>query len=170
MSFTLAAPAPFFAVQAQSGTQYTGDRNGVITGVAANDMGSLLNAGCVVPSFVGRLLNADMNATTDQLFTLINSTLPYRITRISFADTGGVSLTTAQGGIYPAASKGGTAIVANTQAFTTATGATIVFDLTIVSGQQNILRAAGLVPILSLTTAQGAAAAGDFYLYGDFYG
>lgn len=170
MSFTLSAPAPNYQIEALSGTQYKADRVGVITGVAAIDLGSLLDAGCVSPSFIGRILNADMNATTDQSFVLVNSTLPYRITRISLANTGGVNLTTAAGGIYPSASKAGTAIVANSQAYTTATGATIVFDLTVVSGQQNVLRAAGFVPIFSLTTAQGAAALADLYLFGDFFG
>jgi len=171
MSFTLAAPAPYFSVQAQSGTQYTADSNGVITGVAQNDLASLLDDGCVMPGFFARLIGADMNATTDQSFTLVNTKLPYRITKIAaIMGLPAVSLTTAVGGVYVAAAKAGTAVVANTQAFSALTAANLAVDLTIVSGQGAIVRAAGLVPILSLTTAQGAAATADLYLYADLLG
>jgi len=168
MAFTLTAPAPYFAAQARSGTQYTADRNGIISSVAANDLDSLLDIGCLVPTFFGRLIGANMNATTDQTFTLVNTGLPYRITRIS-ATNASTSLTTAVGGVYVAASKGGTAVVANSQVFSALTTALLAVDLTIVSGQGAIIRAAALAPILSLTTAQGAAATADLYLYADVY-
>ncbi len=168
MIFTLAAPTPYFAAQAKSGTQYTADRNGIVTSVAANDLQSLLDVGCVVPGFFARLIGANMNATTDQSFTVINSAMPYRITKIS-ATNASTSLTTAVGGVYVAASKGGTAVVANSQVFSALTTSALAVDLTIVSGQEAIIRVAGVTPILSLTTAQGAAATADLYLYADVY-
>jgi hypothetical protein len=79
-----------------------------------------------------------------------------------------LSLTTAVGGIYPAASKGGTAVVANSQAYSGLTAATKFVDLTIASGYTSggdILTVKNL--FLSLTTPQGGAATADVYVYGD---
>jgi hypothetical protein len=111
-----------------------------------------------------KLIGANMNVTTDQPFLPQGGTPfgDYLITRI-ICTNASLSLTTAAGGIYTAASKGGNAIVASGQAYSTLTGATLGFDLTIAAvgrGPQSG------VPILSLTTGQGAAATADFYVVG----
>jgi hypothetical protein len=117
---------------------------------------------------LGRILGANMNVTTDQPFVLTNwaSLNPFRITKIT-AKNASVSLTTAAGGVYPAATKGGTAIVAAGQAYSALTAATIALDLTLAAG--TTVYAKGGAPILSLTTGQGSTATADLYLYGDIY-
>jgi hypothetical protein len=139
------------------------------------DVNNLLRGGCSLaseglgPRWLGRLLGANMNATTDQPFVMF---LPpgakWRPTKITCLNAS-TSLTTAVGGIYPAASKGGTALVANNQAYSALTAAALALDLTIVSATLPTVYAAGVVPILALTTAQGAAATADLYLEGQVY-
>lgn len=125
---------------------------------------SLIGSGLLL----GRLIGANMNATTDQAFvsTGWSALNKFRITKIT-AEGASISLTTAAGGIYPAASKGGTAIVASSQAYSALTAATIALDLTLAAG--TTIYAAGVTPYLSLTTAQGAAATASLYLFGDIY-
>ena len=75
------------------------------------------------------------------------------------------SLTTAKGGFYTAASKGGTIIGAVTTAYTNCTGATTMQRLQALTNEDsNTFTAATL--FLSLTTAQGTAATGDVYVMG----
>ena len=117
---------------------------------------------------LGRLIGANMNVTTDQPFVMTNwaSLNPFRITKIT-AKNASISLTTAAGGVYPVASKGGAAIVASSQVYTSLSAATIALDLTLAAG--TTVYAKGGSPILSLSTAQGAAATCDLYLFGDIY-
>jgi hypothetical protein len=117
---------------------------------------------------LGRIIGANMNVTTDQPFVMTNwaALNPFRITKIT-AKNASTSLTTAAGGVYPSATKGGTAIVAAGQAYTALTAATIALDLTLAVG--TTVYAKGGSPILSLTTGQGGAATADFYLFGDVY-
>lgn len=111
-----------------------------------------------------KLIGANMNVTTDQPFAVIGNAAPisYVISQIR-AVNASISLTLAAGGIYTAASKAGNALVAAGQVYSTLTGSTIGLDLT-VAAVGNGLQA--VVPILSLTTAQGAAATADFYIFG----
>jgi hypothetical protein len=84
---------------------------------------------------LGRILGANMNVTTDQPFVMTNYAAlnTFRITKIT-AKNASISLTTAAGGIYPAVSKGGTAIVAAGQVYTSLSAATIALDLTLAAG------------------------------------
>ena len=106
----------------------------------------------------------NMNVTTDQTIAInrAQSDRRYIVTRIIMTNAS-TSLTTAAGGIYNTASKAGTALVAATQAYSTLTTNTRTLNLTLVtpSLSQN---AASL--FFSLTTAQGAAATADVYVYG----
>lgn len=119
---------------------------------------------------LGRIIGANMNVTTDQPFVMTNwaALNKCRITKVTCKNAS-VSLTTAAGGIYSAASKGGTALVASGQVYSSLTAATLALDLTIASTPGLTVQAAGYAPILSLTTGQGTAATADFYLFGDIY-
>lgn len=124
-----------------------------------------------VNQLLGRLLSANMNVTTDQAFTwAISGGTPntglyrYVVERILVVNAS-TSLTTAAGGIYDTASKGGVAIVAAAQAYSALTGATLGLDLTIAAAGKAILTNP---PILSLTTPQGGAATADMFLFGRY--
>lgn len=139
------------------------------------DVPTLERAGCRTlpvgfgPAYIGRLLGANMNVLTDQPFVMyLPAGAKFRPTKITCLNAS-VSLTTAAGGIYPAASKGGTAIVAAGQAYSALTAAALALDLTIVSGTLPTVYAAGVIPTLGLTTGQGAAATADFYMEGQIY-
>ncbi len=121
-----------------------------------------------VQQLLFRLTGANMNATTDQAFVpyLWTPGAQFLIERIRVVNAS-ISLTTAAGGIYTAAAKGGNAIVAAAQAYSALTGPTIGLDLTIAAVGNGLQTA---TPILSLTAAQGAAATADFYVYGSIIG
>lgn len=123
---------------------------------------------------LGVLYGANFNVTTDQAITIdpftatdagyLPAATKYRITNI-YVTNCSASLTTAQGGVYTAASKGGTTLVASSQAYTGCTGTTALQIATLASGATgNVFTASTLD--LSLTTAQGATATGDVYVEG----
>jgi len=118
-------------------------------------------------SLIGILKSVNFNITTDQAIpiTLVGGYTNYRINDIVMINAS-TALTTAVGGIYPTTSKGGTPYVAASQTYTTVnSGVSAFLSLT----KTNI---GGLAthndPILyfSLTTAQGAAATADIYVFG----
>lgn len=116
---------------------------------------------------LGELISANMNSTADQQIVIFSAPAKYIIRRIVVTNAS-VSLTTAVGGVYPQVSKGGTAIVANSQAYSGLNATSKFIDLTIASGYTSggsILTAKSIY--LSLTTPQGAAATADVYVYGD---
>jgi len=165
------APAPFASFQCKSGNVYTADNEGRLWSVVSSDANDLENSGCVAivvgtaDMLLGVLYSANMNVTTDQLITLsyLPAGVKFRVRRIT-ARNASISLTTAVGGVYTAASKGGTAIVANSQAYSALTSSAIDVDLTFAV---NTTLAAATPIYLSLSTAQGAAATADVYVYGD---
>lgn len=112
---------------------------------------------------LGRLLSANMNATTDQIIP-INSQ-KYTVRRILVTNAS-INLTTAVGGFYTAASKGGTAIVANSQAYSTLSASTKFLDCTLEAILTTDVRTESKL-YFSLTTPQGAAATADIYIVGD---
>lgn len=117
-------------------------------------------------NYIGKLIGADMDVTTDQPIKISgDSSLIYIIRRIIVVNPS-ISLTTAAGGFYTAASKGGTTVVAASQAYTALTGSTKWVDLTLASGVTGDTLTAGTL-YFSLTTAQGAAATADIYIFGD---
>lgn len=117
----------------------------------------------------GRLLAADFNSTNDQAITI---SLPpgftkWRLNNI-FITEASISLTTAVGGFYTAASKAGTTLIANTQAYTTLTGAAV-------NSTGNFMAATNITAVtatvfdvatiyLSLSTPQGAAATANVFV------
>lgn len=115
---------------------------------------------------IAALIGANMNATTDQGFVFRGPlATPFAVSMI-VAINASTSLTTAAGGVYTAASKGGTPIVAAGQVYTAMTTAAVALRLTIAAA--GLLIAPQSPIFLSLTTPQGAPATADFYIYGNY--
>ena len=108
---------------------------------------------------IGRLLNANMNSSSDQTITLHPGQWKIEQVMVTKPST---SLTTAAGGVYTATAKGGTAVVAAGQVYSGLTTTTDVVSATIAATptiSNNTL-------YLSLTTPQGAAATADVFVFG----
>lgn len=136
----------------------------------------VIQDGGVVPvgnTILGRLLSADFNSILDQSIQLPKTITAFQITGILITNAT-LSLTTAVGGFYPTTSKGGTAIVANTQVYSSLTTAAKLLSATLAAGISTTRYSSANVDVingyptiyLSLTTAQGAAATADVYLVG----
>lgn len=117
-----------------------------------------------IGQFVSFRTGVNFNSTADQVLTIPELITKYRITRI-FVTNASTSLTTAAGGIYTATSKGGTAIVAAAQVYSTLTTSTIILDLTLAGAAATTLQTAAPL-YFSLTTPQGGAATADVYIEG----
>lgn len=114
-------------------------------------------------SVLFRIIGANMNITTDQIFTKVGSFTNFLITEIR-ATNASASLALAVGGVYTAASKGGNAIVAASQVYSVLTGATVGLSLTRAGVGNGVQTTAA--PYLSLTTGNGSAATADVYIIG----
>ena len=136
--------------------------------------GVLQDGGPGMGQFVlASLRGANFNTTNDQPIIIPQRIVAFRLQNIIVTNAS-VSLTTAAGGVYPAASKGGTPIVAAAQAYSALTTQDSLLSLTSTAfftgtrfssrtlGQLNGLNAIWL----SLTTGQGAPATADVYLLG----
>jgi hypothetical protein len=122
--------------------------------------GSVLATGTEI--LLGSLIGANMNVTTDQAIPITRiGSKRYQITRITVTNAS-TSLTNADGGIYTATSKGGTAVVAAAQVYTALTSSTVALDLTL--AVNNTYNVSNLY--LSLTGTQGGAATADVRVYG----
>ncbi len=118
---------------------------------------------------IGKLIGADMNVTTDQAITiqgLGDQFSKYVVERIVVTNAS-ISLTTAAGGVYTAASKSG-AIVAAGQVYSALTAATKYVALTLTGASLTDVLTVSTI-YLSLTTGQGAAATADVYIYGRLF-
>lgn len=116
-------------------------------------------------SIIGYLKSANMNIATDNIIPInVAGAAKYAVTSILVTNAS-TSLTTAAGGVYPAATKGGTPLVASTQVYTALTGATSLLSLTLAAAATNITYTATNL-YLNLTTAQGAPATADVYVFG----
>ena len=174
MNITFLAPAPMQRYSVRSGVTYQSDAGGLIAGVATSnnnsfDIVDLMASGCVpmvATRFAGRIFGADFNSTADQQIPLlIPANARFRLTKLT-VENASLSLTTAAGGVYNAASKGGTAAVAAGQAYSALTGSGKALDLTLANTD---VQAAGTQLYLSLTTPQGAAATADLYVQADIF-
>lgn len=123
----------------------------------------------------GTLIGANFNSTADQAIVISVPSSLWAIDQISISNPS-ISMTTAQGGFYSAVSKGGVAIVANTQAYSTLTtnaaNTTGNYMQPTLSTAGNTTAFKGYAQTsqikalyLSLTTAQGAAATADIRVY-----
>lgn len=110
---------------------------------------------------VGRLISGNFNSTADQAINI--SAKKYVIRRVVVTNAS-TSLTLSVGGLYDAASKGGTTLVANTQVYSALTASTKVLDLTL-NALTDVSTVATLY--LSLTVAQGGAGTADVFIFAD---
>lgn len=114
---------------------------------------------------LGSLTGANFNITTDQAITIQSGITRYVIRRI-MVEAASISLTTAAGGLYTNAAKAGTIIVAAGQVYTALTTSAKWVDLTLTAVIGTDVLTATTV-YLSLTTAQGAAATANVWLFGE---
>jgi hypothetical protein len=163
--FAFVALAIAFAIPRDSAAQFSG-------GGAFSPCSGDLNASCQVTNLhvgVNRVLcsirSANFNITTDQTCTIPASVTAWVPTSILVTNCSG-TFTLAVGGVYPAASKAGTALVAAAQAYTALSGATVVLGLTLAANIATTRLTINTV-YLSLTTSAGSAATCDFYVIGN---
>ena len=164
---------PGKSYQVASGNTYIADSaTGIISNVASvADQQSLTALGCATlnpnpTNQIGKLLAANFNITSDQPIP-INNNVRFRITKITVLNTTVNGMSTAQGGVYTGASKGGTVVVASTQAYTGLTNPQTALDLTLANPA--LVYPAGTLLYLSLTTGQGVAALADLYVQADIF-
>lgn len=162
---------PYRSFNVSSGNVYVADQYGIIPNVQSQaDQTDLAAAGCstLTPNptdLLGYLIGANFNSTADQQIVNLNSSLKYRIRRITVLNTSVPGMGTAAGGLYTGAGKTGTTIVAAGQVYTGLTNANTAEDLTLAA--PNAVLPAATKLYLSLTTPQGATATADVYVYGD---
>jgi len=138
------------------------------------DAGPALASNKVLASALG----TNFNTTTDQPILLPPNIGIFQLTGIIITNPS-LSLTTAASGFYPAASKGGSPLVANTQVYTTLIGANLLLNATLTAFANTARFSSANLPLVlgpnnayalaiyfSLPTAQGAAATADIYLTG----
>jgi hypothetical protein len=137
----------------------------VAPGVVADGGPPLGTSETVLAQFLG----ANFNITGDQTIPIVSTITRFCLTRIIVTNPS-LSLTTAVGGFYPQPSKGGTAIVANTQVYSTLTAASKLLNPTLTSfGSTTVFDATILTSFaiyFALTTPQGVACTADLFLVG----
>jgi len=166
------APAANATYVTTSGQAYLSNGHAVINNIQTmQDQTDLIAAGCAILSppptdLLFTLRSANFNVTSDQILTpTFNG--KFRVKRIVVINTSLNGMSTAVGGFYTEASKGGSAIVAAGQVYTGLTNALTALELTL--ALPSVAFVAGTPLYFSLTTAQGAAATADLYVYGDVY-
>jgi hypothetical protein len=152
---------------------YTADQDGIIAGVAGNDVLALEQGGCekigvAGLTLLGRIVGANMNSTSDQPFTMFVDTKKYYVPSYLIVKDCSAALTAAQGAVYDQAAKAGNKLFGTTTTpYTACTGVGTAQPVAATTaGTQVVDGISANPPILSLTTAQGAAATANVYLYG----
>jgi len=114
---------------------------------------------------LGSVTGANLNATagSDIVVPLIDTPSKFRVRAIAMTN-GSINPTTARFTVQTAAAVGGVVVVSAVTP--SLASAAVVQDLTIAS--TNTISGTGNLYI-NLTTAQGAAATVDIYIYGDIY-
>ena len=113
--------------------------------------------------------SCDFNSTADQPLLLPSYITAFMLTNIIVTNAP-LSLTTAVGGFYPAVSKGGTAIVAAGQVYSTLIVASKLLSCTltgtVATTRYSRANLTDWAIYLSLTTPQGSATMADCYVLG----
>jgi hypothetical protein len=135
--------------------------NGAIV-TAANPLPVTVVGGTGVNQRLFSISGADMTLTTDQAFTKLFTGTLWIPTQIVAVRATGAFGSACAGGIYPAAAKAGTAIVAAGQSWAALTGAntSVLATLNTQAVQTTIL------PYLSLTTGNTGALTANIFIYG----
>ncbi len=109
---------------------------------------------------------ANFNSTADQACAIPGSITGWAPTAIWVTNCStSLAITLAAGGVYPAASKGGTPLVAAAQVYTALSAASVILPLTLAANIATTRYALSIV-YLSLSVANGAPATCDFYVIG----
>lgn len=122
---------------------------------------------------IASLRGANFNTANDQPIAIPQQFTAFQLTSIIVTNAS-VSLTTAVGGFYPAAAKGGTPLVSAAQAYSVLTGVNSLMTATLAAfgantrfSSVNLGSIGGLLMVwFSLTTPQGGAALADIYICG----
>jgi hypothetical protein len=107
---------------------------------------------------------ANFQSTSDQTFTRHGGFTNYRITQVKAVTRSGGATVACSGGIYTAAAKSGTALVAAGQSWLGLSANGKMVDATVAG--VNVTDVQTATPILSLTTGSTAAVTADVFLYG----
>lgn len=172
MTTIMLSPVPFKSFAVTSGNVYVADQFGIINNVVSTqDQADLTSAGCATLNpnpidLLGKLVGANFNSTADQAIPL-NNNVRFRIDHIEVLNTSVNGMSTAAGGFYTGAGKTGSIIVTAGQAYTGLTNPTTVLDLTL--NLPNLLLLPASLLFFSLTTAQGAPATADIYVFGKVF-
>lgn len=108
------------------------------------------------------LRSANLAITTDQKFTKVFTGNLWDPQFIIANWTGGAYSTSCLGGIFSAASKGGSAIVSTSQSYSNLTGATTQQNLTV----QTSTTTFNVTPYFSLSTANSGTLFADIFIFG----
>lgn len=111
------------------------------------------------------LRGADMQLATDQAFLKLGNFTNYVIAKVVAKRVSGGASVACTGGIYTAATKGGSALIAATQSWLNLTAAGKIVDGTLAAVNGTDGQTA--TPILSLTTGSTAACTADVFIYGE---
>lgn len=133
------------------------------TGDCTSSTGTAALACAGMQRRLGVLKGANFNSTADQAIPIVSTVTAFQVTAITVTNCS-LSLTLAAGGFYSATSKAGTPIVAAATVYSALTGASVILNPTIAT---LTVRYAVANIYLSLTTAQGAAATCDVYVWGN---
>jgi hypothetical protein len=109
------------------------------------------------------LRSANVQLTTDQVFTKLFTGTKYRITEIIAAQKTGGATVACAGGVYDTASKAGNAIIAAGQSWVTLAASVNVVGTLAAVNNTALLTA---TPFLSLSTGSTAACTADFFIVG----
>ncbi len=138
---------------------------GVTVSWGCGGQNAIYAGGYLGPRLLGQIRSANFNSTADQIIQISPNIRAYDITKIEVTNCS-ASMTTALGGFYSAASKGGTTIVSASQAYSGATTSSAIVLPTVTSAGAGT-RFTSTALYLSLSTAQGAGSTCDVYVYGD---
>jgi hypothetical protein len=115
---------------------------------------------------LGVIKNADFNSIADQpIIGFPSKWIPRRIV----AQNASISMTSAAGGLYTGAGKTGIVIVPASQVYSSLTTAGAFLDLTLdtTAGGPTFVVLTATTIFFALTSAQGVAATGDIYIWGE---
>lgn len=139
-------------------TPTAGSNVGIATGSGSMTISCPYGSGGVIAKLIG----ANLNVTTDQAINFLGAVNKYVISSIIITNASGTPLLAA-GGLYTAAAKAGSAIVAAGQVYTALNTSVVALPLTIAITNTAFVAS----PLFfSLTTANGSAITADIYVVG----